>query len=83
MKKPTVMYIATSLDGYIAREDGSIDWLEETEGDNGYGDFYKNIDTVIMGNTTYQQIHTMAEEFPYQDKACYVFSKGKKNMWSL
>lgn len=37
MKKPTVMYIATSLDGYIAREDGSIDWLEETEGkgDNG------------------------------------------------
>lgn len=37
MKKPTVMYIATSLDGYIAREDGSIDWLEETEGDNGYG----------------------------------------------
>ena len=43
-------------DGYIAREDGSIDWFEETEGegDIGYGDFYNSIDTVIMGNKTYQ-----------------------------
>lgn len=59
-QKHIVMYIATSMDGYIAREDGSIDWLEETEGagDNGYGDFFKNIDTVIMGNKTYQQIYT-------------------------
>lgn len=40
----------------------------------GYGDFYKNSDTVIMGNKTYQQIHTLAGEFPNQDKACYVFS---------
>lgn len=31
-QKHIVMYIATSMDGYIAREDGSIDWLEETEG---------------------------------------------------
>ncbi|MFD6441094.1 dihydrofolate reductase family protein [Peribacillus sp. NPDC060186] len=64
----------------MAREDGSIDWLEETEGagDNGYGDFFKNIDTVIMGNKTYQQIHTLAEEFPYQDKTCYVFSRSAK-----
>lgn len=44
----------------------------------GYSDFYKNIDTVIMGNKTYQQIHTLAEEFPYQDKACYVFSRSAK-----
>ncbi|MBK5484233.1 dihydrofolate reductase [Peribacillus sp. TH16] len=79
-QKHIVMYIATSMDGHIARENGSIDWLEETEGagDNGYGDFFKNIDTVIMGNKTYQQIHTLAEEFPYQDKTCYVFSRSAK-----
>lgn len=44
----------------------------------GYGDFYKNSDTVIMGNKTYQQIHTLAGEFPNQDKACYVFSRSAK-----
>ncbi|MFJ7937282.1 hypothetical protein ACIQYG_01970 [Peribacillus sp. NPDC096622] len=41
-------------DGYIAREDGSIDWLEETEGEGTLDTVYNSIDTVIMGNKTYQ-----------------------------
>ena len=46
-----ILYIAMSLDGYIAKEDGSLDWLENT-GDGaeaGYLKFYNIIDTIIMG----------------------------------
>lgn len=41
MERKTVLYIAVSLDGMIAKEDGSIDWLDEFEGegDNGYSHF--------------------------------------------
>lgn len=52
-----ILYIATSLDGYIAREDERIDWLQgdgsDPQGDLGYLKFYETIDTVIMGKTTY------------------------------
>jgi dihydrofolate reductase len=76
----TILYIAASLDGYIAREDGSIDWLEsaEGEGDNGYSNFYSTIDTVNMGNKTYQHTKILADEFPYKGKTCYVFSRQKQ-----
>lgn len=79
-KRKIVLFIASSLDGFIAREDGSIDWLEgiEGEGDNGYATFYETIDTVIMGNKTYQHTKILAEEFPYKGKKCYVFSRKKE-----
>jgi len=67
-----IAYIATSLDGYIAREDGSIDWLPES-GESGYDVFYKSIDTVIMGKTTYDQVLTFGE-YPYKDKKSFVFT---------
>ncbi|AZB44370.1 dihydrofolate reductase [Bacillus sp. FJAT-42376] len=78
----TVLYIAMSLDGYIARENGEIDWLEEAEGkgDNGYGEFLETIDTVIMGRKTYEQVLGFDIEFPYQDKECYVFSNKREGM---
>ncbi len=74
-----IVYIATSLDGYIAREDGSIDWLPESA-ESGYDAFYKSIDTVIMGKTTYDQVLTFGE-YPYKDKKSYVFTttNQKKN----
>jgi len=67
-----ILFIATSLDGYIARPDGAVDWLF-TEGDFGYEDFYKQIDTTLMGRKTYEQVLTFGE-FPYPDKQNYVFS---------
>ncbi|MCD7034036.1 dihydrofolate reductase family protein [Metabacillus sp. GX 13764] len=78
--RETVLYIAMSLDGYIAREDGAIDWLEaaEGEGDNGYGEFMQTIDTVIMGRKTYDQVLGFDMPFPYQEQECYVFSSKKK-----
>jgi len=72
-----VLYIAVSLDGYIARQDGSIDWLpqpSETDGDMGYREFYDTIDTVVMGRTTYEQVvnELSPDVWVYEGKACYV-----------
>ncbi|MBP2028600.1 dihydrofolate reductase [Acetoanaerobium pronyense] len=76
--KKLLLYIAMSLDGFIAREDNSLDWLFRTsgEGDNGYSEFYKTIDTILMGRKTYEQILILENgKFPYKDKKCYVFSR--------
>ncbi len=64
-----VLYIAMSLDGYIARDNGDIDWLSMVEShdeDYGYKDFLKSVDTVIMGRRTYDQVLTFWD-FPYKD----------------
>ena len=53
------LYIAISLDGYIAREDGAIDWLsvvEQTGEDYGYAAFYDTVDAVVLGRKTYEQV---------------------------
>ena len=57
------LYIATSLDGYIARKDGSVNWLsavETGETDYGYADFYQSIDALVMGRKTYQTSVTLS-----------------------
>lgn len=78
-KRKLILYIATSLDGYIATEDDSLEWLFNTEGegDNGYSEFYKTVDTILIGRRTYDWvIDKEKEEFPYKNKKCYVFSKS-------
>src|SRR2546422_8288184 len=49
-----IVYIATSADGYIARPDGNVDWLNRprTAGDYGMGAFYRSIDTILWGRKT-------------------------------
>lgn len=68
-----ILYIATSLDLFIARKNGSVDWLF-TEGEYGYKKFYSSIDTVIMGRKTWETALRFEKE-PYVDKTCIVFSK--------
>ena len=55
----TTVYIATSLDGFIARPDGAIDWLggpDEDDGeDYGWAEFISAIDAIVMGRTTFEQ----------------------------
>ncbi|MFW5975819.1 MAG: dihydrofolate reductase family protein [Alkalispirochaetaceae bacterium] len=78
--RKVVLYIAISIDGYIARSDGSLDWLEnaDTEDeDYGYEEFYDSIDTVLMGHTTFRQILGFDAEFPYQGKQNIVFTRGE------
>ena len=77
-QRKIVLFIATSLDGYIATEDDSLEWLFKVEGDgdNGYSDFYDTVDTVIMGRRTYDWLlEQELESFPYEGKECYVFSR--------
>lgn len=77
-QRKLVLFIATSLDGYIATENDSLEWLfkVEGEGDNGYSDFYDTVDTVIMGRRTYDWLlEQQLESFPYEGKECYVFTR--------
>ncbi|MEG4454540.1 dihydrofolate reductase family protein [Microcoleus sp. N9_A1] len=69
-----VLFIASSLDGYIARSNGDIDWLF-TDQNYGYNKFLDSIDTVLMGRKTYEQVLTFGE-YPYQEKKSYVFTKN-------
>ena len=69
-----ILFIASSLDGYIAKTDGDVGWLP-VSGSSGYDNFYKSIDTVIMGKTTYDQVLTFGA-YPYQDKKSYVFTRN-------
>ena len=79
-----ILYIASSLDGYIARPDGNVDWLDEIaapvdgpEEDYGYGEFFAGIGTVLMGRLTYEQILTFGVDYPYPGTAGYVFSRTR------
>jgi dihydrofolate reductase len=71
-----VLYIAASLDGYIATSDGSVDWLssiEQAGEDYGYADFVNSVDGLVMGRNTYDQVMTFGD-WPYGDLPCWVFS---------
>lgn len=84
MKKKIKLYIAVSLDGYIARPDGNLDWLTKypmpTRTEYGYKDLMDSIDTIIMGGKTYRAVLDMDFEWPYSDKACYIVSHRNTNL---
>ncbi len=68
-----VYYIAASLDGYIAKADGNLDWLYEHGRDyTGYDEVYQTMDTIIMGRSTYDWV--LANGQWSYTKKCYVFT---------
>lgn len=74
----TTMYVAASMDGFIARPNGDIDWLESIEGaaeDYGYQGFYESIDCLVMGGKTYRQMRK-SPEWPYSCKPTWVYSRS-------
>ena len=72
-----VVYIAVSLDGYIADEDGDVHWLEAFEKDDyGYEEFIRSIGSVLMGRVTCDQIISFGE-WPYKDIPTLVWSGSK------
>jgi dihydrofolate reductase len=68
-----VLYIATSLDGYIAGPSGEIDWLFDDQ-DYGYESFLAGIDTVLMGRRTYETALSFGD-YPYKGMRGFVFSR--------
>ncbi|HYR75079.1 MAG TPA: dihydrofolate reductase family protein [Pyrinomonadaceae bacterium] len=59
-----IVYIATSADGFIARKDGAVDWLDRprVKGNYGMGEFYESIDTILWGRKTYEMALGFQEE---------------------
>jgi dihydrofolate reductase len=71
-----ILYVATTLDGYVASSDGSIEWLTSLEAngeDNGYTDFYETIDALVMGSATYEQVLGFGD-WAYPGKLSYVLT---------
>lgn len=77
--KQVTLFIAISLDGYIADRSGGVDWLAGTgTGDaDSYDTFIRGIDTVIMGGNTYRQIVTQLSPgtWPYPELESYVVTR--------
>jgi dihydrofolate reductase len=75
------LYIASSLDGYIADKNGSVVWLEEIPNpdntDYGYAEFLEEIDTVVMGRTTYEQVLRFGGDWPYIHQHTVIVSSDK------
>ncbi len=84
LMKKISLFIAMSLDGYIADSKGSVEWLtgQGNDDDNidSYSEFVKDIDTVIMGWNTYHQIVTelSPDEWIYDDFTSYVVTHKPK-----
>ncbi|MFN8487541.1 MAG: dihydrofolate reductase family protein [Caldilineaceae bacterium] len=78
--RQVILYIAMSLDGYIAKENNDISFLSVVENppeDYGYGDFIQTVDTVVMGRKTYDKVLSFGIEFPHRGRTCYVLSRSK------
>jgi dihydrofolate reductase len=74
------VFIATSLDGYIARRDGAIDWLgtvERTGEDYGFGAFLGAVDTIVFGRRTYETALGFPT-WPYAGKRCVVLTHAAR-----
>ena len=78
MTRKVFVYIAASLDGYIAKHDDDLTFLSlvEQEGeDYGYAEFIDTIDTVIIGRKTYDKVQSMGIEYLRADKEYYIVSR--------
>jgi len=78
------VYIATTLDGFIARENGELDWLPGSDGeadvgsdneDYGYNEFIDSVDVLVMGRKTYELVISFGP-WPYGNKRVIVLSSS-------
>jgi dihydrofolate reductase len=77
--RKVILFIAVSLDGFIAGPDENLDFLSivQKEGeDYGYADFIKNVDTVILGRKTYDWVMKQVEVFPHAGLNSYIITRS-------
>ncbi|MBA4304669.1 MAG: dihydrofolate reductase [Sphingobacteriaceae bacterium] len=71
-------FIATSLDGYVAGEQGELDFLEAAAAENedyGYADWMAQVGTVLVGRKSYDKVLSFGEPFAYEAKDCVVWTR--------
>ncbi len=78
------VFIATSVDGFIARPDGDVAWLHEVElieggDDAGYGEFFALVDALVMGRGSFEKVLEF-DPWPYGEKPVIVLSKSLKEV---
>lgn len=73
-----ILYVATTEDGFLADAQGSVDWIPEQEDFSDYEAFYENVDTILMGRVTYEQItqEICPDVWLYGEKKTYVFTQS-------
>jgi dihydrofolate reductase len=82
MDRIASVYIATSLDGFIAREDGDIDWLNAanevvSEGEDcGFFAFFDSVDCLVMGRNSFEKVLSFGQWF-YGEKPVIVLSRNE------
>ena len=77
----TTVYVGTSLDGFIARKDGDIDWLvkyQNKEVHDSYNEFISSIDAIVIGRGTFEKVSSFPE-WPYEKKV-FVLSTSLKQI---
>ncbi|ONI43760.1 riboflavin biosynthesis protein RibD [Candidatus Epulonipiscioides gigas] len=80
-----VLYIAMSLDGYIADKNKGVSWLSgdgsDTENTGTYSEFIETVDSIILGSKTYDQIinELSPNEWVYKGKQTYVMTSKNYN----
>ena len=79
----TTLYTAVTLDGYIAKSDGSVAFLDDPmyqlpDEDYGYRSFYESIDVVLMGYNTYKQVSEFEIDYPYKGKKSIIISSSSE-----
>lgn len=81
MSRKLILYIATSLDGYIAKPNDDLSFLSIVQKDGedyGYSEFVSSIDIVILGRKTYDWIMAVVDEFPHMDKISYIITRTER-----
>jgi len=68
------VFVGASVDGFIARRDGGIDWLPENPEPHGYDELIAGVDAIVMGRNTFELVLTFEGPWPYGDKRIVVLS---------
>lgn len=68
------VFVGVSVDGFIARKDGAIDWLPENPEPHGYEEFFASVDALVMGRNTFDVVLGFGGEWPYGTKPVFVLT---------